>query len=69
MDIEYVDILSGEYFSSIQVANMDYIYWSVCSSSSSLDDWVVLASHEYHFIREYENLVQQPNNSILIVIE
>ena len=33
MDIVYVDILTGEYLSSIQVAYMDLIYWSVSSSS------------------------------------
>ena len=33
MDIQYVDILTGENLSSIQVANMDLIYWLVRSPS------------------------------------
>ena len=74
MDIEYVDILTVENLSLIQVANMDLIYWSVrlCSrrGGEGKRGWmggnVMLASQEYHIIRVYENLVQHPSNHISI---
>ena len=62
MDIEYVDVLTGENLSSIQVANMDLIYWSVRSSSrrggyGEVDGGkVVLASCEHNFIKMWCNI-------------
>ena len=32
MDIEYVDIVTGEYLSGIKVANIVLIYWLIRSS-------------------------------------
>ena len=70
----YVDILTGENLASIQLANMDLIYWTV-----RLFSWdgigvkgveggiVILASWELHFIRVHENLVQHPCNNISIL--
>ena len=40
MDIEYVDILAVENLSSIDVAIMDFINWSVRSSSRTGGDWL-----------------------------
>ena len=66
MDIEYVDILTRENLSSMYIANMDFIYWSVCLSSRKGSNdvkgmegggIVILASYECHFIRVHENLV------------
>ena len=65
MDIEYVDILTGEKLSSILVANMYLIYWSVRSFirrggiclKGSDEDIVILGSCMYYFIRVHENLV------------
>ena len=59
--------MTGENLSSISVANMDLIYWLVCSSIRR--DWmgerewmgmggiVISASCEYYFIRVHENLM------------
>ena len=35
-----MDILTGEYCSSIQVAKMDIIYWSIGTSSSRRGDTI-----------------------------
>ena len=34
VDIEYVDIVTGEFLSSVYVANIVLIYWSIHSSMS-----------------------------------
>ena len=54
----YVDIINGEKLSSIKVANMDIIYWSVHSRSKRGGDrmkWVdggivILASYMFYFM-------------------
>ncbi len=66
MDIEYVDILTGENLSIFKVANMDLLYWSVRSSKGFDVGIVFLASCEYHFIRVHENMIQHPSNNISI---
>ena len=72
MDIEYVDILTGKNLSSIYVANMELIYWSIRLSSrregNGVSVWiiVILASYKFHLIRVHENLVQHPINNISI---
>ena len=55
MDIEYVDILTEKKLSSILVANMDLIHWSVRSTSSKGGDIVILARWNNHF---NENLIK-----------
>ena len=72
MDIGYVDILTGGNLSSIYVANMDLINWSVRSSSRRGGDGVkvgvvILASFEFYFSRVNENLLQHPSNYISII--
>ena len=60
-----MDIMTGEKMSSIYVANMEIIYWSVRSSSwrggygviGVESGIVVLACYEFHFIRVLGNLV------------
>ena len=69
----YVDIFTGENLLSIQLSNMDPIYWSVRSSSSdggvrAKRGIVILASCEHHVIRVYENLEQHPSNNISLVL-
>ena len=70
-----MDILTAKNLSSIQLANMILIYWSVSSSSRKGRDGVkavhggginILASCEYH-CRLHVNLVQHPSNNISIV--
>ena len=69
-----MDIVTGENFPSINLANMDLIYRPVRSFSSWGDDWVkrleselvILATCEHHLIRAHENLVQHPRNNISI---
>ena len=66
MDIrEYVDIVTGEILSAIWVANIDLLYWSICSSmvgqGGGLDKVIViLANWEKHFISVCKNLSQYP---------
>ena len=75
MDIVYVDILTGENSSSIKVANMELVYWSVHSSRRrggnevrEVDGVIVfLANCKNNFITVHENLVQHPSNYISIV--
>ena len=55
MDIEYVDILTGENLSPIWVANMNL--------TSFIN---FLANCEVHFIRVHKNLVHRPSNYISI---
>ena len=65
MDIEYVDILTGEKLSLIGLANIELVYWSIRSSSWRGGDWVkgkkgviiILASCDFHFIRDHNNMV------------
>ena len=62
-----MDILTGENEWLILLANIDFRYWSVGSSSKSGGDgWgniVILASCEHQFIRVHENVVQNPSNN------
>ena len=67
-----MDILTVENLSSIKVANIDLINWSVrLSSRKELDElkrgWilgvVISASCEFYFIRVHKNLVQHPINN------
>ena len=68
----YVDILTGENLSYIQLANMNIIYQLDRSSSKwggnrvMQEDGgiIILASCQHHFIRVHENLVQHPSNNI-----
>ena len=75
MDIEYVNILTGENLSSIKVASMVPIYWQfvypVEEEGIGFKRWmgegiVSLASCECHFINVHENLAQHPSNNISI---
>ena len=68
-----MDILTRENLSSIYIANMDFIHWSVRLCSRKRDNEVkgvegggivILASYECHSIRVHENLVQHPINYI-----
>ena len=64
-----MDILTRVNLSSIYVANMDLINWSVRSSSRRGGDGVkggvvILASFEFYFSRVNENLLQHPCNYI-----
>ena len=60
-----------------KLANMDLIYWSVCSSSRRGGDWlkgvdwgiVILASCKHHFIKVHENLEQHPISNISFLWE
>ena len=62
-----------EKMSSVEVANIDLMYWSVRSCSRRGGDgikvWmggiVILASSEYHFIRVHEKIVQHQSNNIV----
>ena len=73
---KYVDILTGEYLSSINLAIMDLIYWSVGSSSRKGGDrlkgvngvFVSLASYEHYFIGVDKNVEQHPSNYISITV-
>ena len=70
MDIQYVDMVTVEFLSSIKVANIVPRYWSVGSYGRSLEEYIVkplsmgdintLASLEKHFIRVCENISQHP---------
>ena len=68
-----MDILTGKKLSSIKVANMDLIYWTVHLTSRRGEDWVkwmdmayrYFSQREYHFIRVYKNLEQDPSNNPL----
>ena len=60
-----VDIIAWEKLSSILVANMEIIYWTVCLSSRRE---VVLASYKFYFIRVHDNLEQDPSNNKSIVV-
>ena len=57
---KYVDIMPGEKLSSIYLANMELIYWSVCSFSRRGWDGVkgvgvvIVARCKFHYIREHE---------------
>ena len=69
-----MDIMTGGKLSSIWLANMKLIYWSVRSSGRRGGDEikrvdgviVILARCDFHFIREYENLVKDPSKDISI---
>ena len=52
MDIEYVDILTGEYLSAIQDANIDHIYWSVGPSSRFRGDEVTGCGCGYRYFSQ-----------------
>ena len=69
MDIEYVDILIGDFFFSIYVANIDLIYWSVRSISKSGLDWGYryFSQLRISFITDTEDVVQHPINYISFV--
>ena len=57
-----MDILKGENFSSIEVANMDLNYWSFCLSSRKGGVGVMDLELRYHF---FSQLVQHPSNNTL----
>ena len=65
MDIEYVDMLTGDNL----VANMSLIYWSVRSISKSGLDWGYryFSQLGISFITGTEDVVQHPINYISIV--
>ena len=71
-----MDILTGGNLSSINLAIMDLIYWSVGSSSRKGGDrlkgvdgvFVSLASYEHYFIGVDKNLEQHPSNNISIYL-
>ena len=52
MDVEYMDILTGEILSSIKVAKMDLIYWSVRLSSRKERDGVKSVAGRYHYFSQ-----------------
>ena len=56
MDIEYVDILTSDNLQSIQLANINLIYWSIGQFFHRV------GGEEYNFIRVHENMVQHPSN-------
>ena len=67
----YMDILTGENLSSVQLPNMELIYCSVRSSSRRGADGVkrgnvILVSCKHQINRVHENLVQHPSNNIWI---
>ena len=69
MDIEYVDILTGETLSSI---NFDLNYWLIRSSRKRERDGVKKVDGGYLYFSQprkqmIQNLVQHPNNSISII--
>ena len=65
-----MNISTEENLSSIQLYNIDPIYWSVHSSTRKEADGikelgggiVILASCEHHFIRVHKNMLQDPSN-------
>ena len=65
MDIEYVDILTGENLSQKKLTSMDLNHWPVWSSRGRVGDRVkrvILSSQKFYLIRVHENLVQHQIN-------
>ena len=65
--MKYVNIWIGKKITSI--ANINIIYWSVCSYSRRGGDGPLsegIASRKYYFIRVHENLVQHHSNYLMI---
>ena len=52
MDVEYVNMLTGEDFSSIKVANIDLIFWPVYSSISRGEDLVKRVGGGYNYFSQ-----------------
>ena len=68
-----MNILTGENLSLILVANMDLIYWNVCSSSMKAGDEIIgvdggrgpfFANCKHHFIKVHYRFLQFPSNPI-----
>ena len=75
VDIENMDILTGQNLSSIKVANMDHIKCPVRSFSGRAGDWVKGVDGRYRYFsqlglslyhRVHDNLVQKPSNYVSI---
>ena len=72
MDIVYVDILTEENLSSIQVVQwssfIGQFFYPVGGEGMGYKGWmrviIILASCKHHFIRVHEYLVQHPSNNI-----
>ena len=52
LDVEYVNMLTGEDFSSIKVANIDLIFWPVYSSISRGEDLVKRVGGGYSYFSQ-----------------
>ena len=66
----FVDIIKGEKLSSIKLAKMKHVCWSVRSSNRRGKDGLKGDKEgnrrfKFHIIREHENLVQDPFRFVL----
>ena len=75
MDIEYVDIFTGEnccqftllIWTELIGKFVDPVGWEDWGKSGRWKGFIILASCVYHFIRVHEKLVQHPSNYLSIV--